>query len=90
MTKLNKPIKIKLKFNLNIILTVVALLFVVAELYYGYQHLYTNMLTEPNVLQTDKVVRVDIASYKSEVDMLSKLNSYYPDRAVTNNPNPFK
>lgn len=88
--KMQLPQINKFKFSLNSILTVVALVMVLIECYFAYNHLYKNITAEPAKLQSDQIVRVDNASYKTTIEMLDNLKTFVFIPPALPNPNIFK
>jgi hypothetical protein len=87
-----QPLKIKIpKLSLNTILTLVFLIIILVEGYFGYQDLYLNLVNnELPLVSTGNIVRLDTQSYKTIIDLLNRLQTYSPSNPVPANTNPFK
>ena len=87
----------KLKINklssdttLNLTLSSVVLFVLLLETYLAYQFLYKNLMTPPIIGDTDKIVRVDVTSYRSTIKLLDDMEVFAPNNPVPLNTEPFK
>lgn len=80
----------KFSLSLNTILTLAAVIFIAAEVYYAWAHLYQNLVSTPIAEESTDIVRLNSKTYQSIVKMLDDRESFLTNNPIPTNSNPFK
>lgn len=78
------------KINLSWLLSFLIIVIVVFELYLAYVYLYPNLNVTEEVVLTKNIVRVDLKSYDSTINLLDELESFVGSPVNITNTNPFR